>query len=258
MATQECTLYEIREKAAWITLNRPDARNALSAELIDELYAHLTNANKDPNVRVIVLTGAGKAFCAGADLKRKGGSPAGSDRISYDRVLAAMWDSGKPVVCAVNGYAFAGGLGLVGASDIVVTSASATFSFSEVRIGVIPAIISVVCLRKIGAHHGMRLFLTGERFDGEQAVDMGLAHRAVPLDNLMEAVQQEVDTICLGGPNAIVECKKLVRLVPNLSMEEGFEKTKTWSKRMFQTEEATEGMAAFAQKRRPNWIDETP
>ena len=104
----------------------------------------------------------------------------------------------------------------------------------------------------------MRLFLTGERFDGEQAVAMGLAHRAVPLDNLMEAVQQEVDAICLGGPNAIVECKKLVRLVPNLSMEEGFEKTKTWSKRMFQTEEATEGMAAFAQKRRPNWIDETP
>ena len=95
MATQECTLYEIREKAAWITLNRPDARNALSAELIDELYAHLTNANKDPNVRVIVLTGAGKAFCAGADLKRKGGSPAGSDRISYDRVLAAMWDRSK-------------------------------------------------------------------------------------------------------------------------------------------------------------------
>ena len=257
MATQECTLYEVRENAAWITLNRPDARNALSSELIDELYGHLNSANADPSVRVIVLTGAGKAFCAGADLKRKGGSPAGGEQISYDVVLGTMWNSDKPIISAVNGYAFAGGLGLVGASDIVITSASATFSFSEVRIGVIPAIISVVCLRKIGAHHGMRLFLTGERFDGKQAVAMGLAHRAVPLDNLMTAVQKEVDAICLGGPNAVVECKKLVRLVPQLSLEEGFEETKTWSKRMFQTEEATEGMAAFAQKRKPSWIEKT-
>ena len=149
-----------------------------------------------------------------------------------------------------------GGLGLVGAADIVVTSAGAIFSFSEVRVGVIPAIISVVCLRKIGAHHGMRLFLTGERFDGERAVGIGLAHRAVPLEELVPAVQEEIDAICLGGPNAIIECKKLVRLVPTLSLEDGFEQTKTWSKRMFQTDEATEGMAAFSERREPSWIEE--
>ena len=256
MPSQECTLYTVRDNAAWITLNRPDARNALSPELVDELYAHLNVANDDPNVRAIVITGAGKAFCAGADLKRKSDSPAGSDSVTYDAVLSAMWNGDKPIVAAVNGYAFAGGLGLVGAADIVITSAAATFSFSEVRVGVIPAIISVVCLRKIGAHHGMRLFLTGERFDGEQAVAMGLAHRAVPLVDLTTTVQEEIDAICLGGPNAVVECKKLVRLVPTLSLEEGFEQTKTWSKRMFQTEEATEGMAAFAEKRKPRWVEE--
>ena len=256
MPNQECTIYEVRDKAAWITLNRPEARNALSPELVDELYVHLQTANEDPQVRAIVITGAGKAFCAGADLKRRSGAPAGGASISYDTVLAAIWNGGKPVIAAVNGYAFAGGLGLVGAADIVVTSAGATFSFSEVRVGVIPAIISVVCLRKIGAHHGMRLFLTGERFDGERAVSIGLAHRAVPLEELVPAVQEEIDAICLGGPNAIVECKKLVRLVPTLSLEDGFEQTKTWSQRMFQTDEATEGMAAFGEKRKPSWIEE--
>jgi methylglutaconyl-CoA hydratase len=253
MASQENTIYEVRQTAAWITLNRPDARNALSAELVDELYGHLLAANADPAVRAIVITGAGKAFCAGADLKRRRDSPAGSANITYDTVLSTMWNGDKPIIAAVNGYAFAGGLGLVAASDVVITSASAVFSFSEVRIGAIPAMISVVCLRKIGAHHGMRLFLTGERFDGEQAVSYGLAHRAVARESLMDAVQETLDAICLGGPNAVVECKKLVRLVPTLSVEEGFAQTKEWSKRMFQTDEAAEGMKAFAEKRPPRW-----
>ena len=145
---------------------------------------------------------------------------------------------------------------MVGAADIVVTSVDATFSFSEVRVGVIPAIISVVCLRKLGPHHAMRLFLTGVRFDGEQAVAYGLAHRAVPLEDLVSTVQKEIDAICLGGPNAVVECKRLVRLVPTLSLEDGFEQTKNWSKRMVQTEEAIEGMAAFGEKRKPCWVEE--
>ena len=135
MSTQECTLYEIRGHAAWITLNRPDARNALSAELVEELHAHVQTAGEDPAVRAIVLTGAGKAFCAGADLKRRASSPAGSDRVTYDTVLSHLWHCEKPVIAAVNGYAFAGGLGLVGAADIAIANRSAVFSFSEVRIG---------------------------------------------------------------------------------------------------------------------------
>ena len=136
MTTPECTIYEVRDHAAWITLNRPEARNALSPQLVDELYAHLNRANEDPQARAIVLTGAGKAFCAGADLKRKSGALPSS--ISYDTVLSTIWNGAKPVIAAVNGYAFAGGLGLVGAADIVITDTQAVFSFSEVRVGVIP------------------------------------------------------------------------------------------------------------------------
>lgn len=255
MATTEATLYEIKDGAAWITLNRPENRNALSAVLVNELYDHLAESNANDAVRSIVITGTGPAFCAGADLKSPPGQIAGGGRaIPYADVLTAILQSPKPVIAAINGAAFAGGLGLVGAADIVVTAEDVQFSFSEVRIGVIPAIISVVCLRKLGTHHGMKLILTGERFNGKQAVQYGLAHRAVPNDKLREAVQEEIDMINLGGPIAVQECKKLVRRVPELSMEEGFRETAEWSARMFRSEEAAEGMAAFREKRKPSWV----
>ncbi len=252
--TTEATLYDVVAGAAWITLNRPENRNALSATLVNELHDHLVAANDDPAVRSIVITGTGPAFCAGADLKNPpgGASTSGSNR-SLPEVLNAMLDSPKPVIAAINGAAFAGGLGLVGAADIVVTVEDVLFSFSEVRIGVIPAVISVVCVPKLGVHHAMKLFLTGERFTGRQAVEMGLAHRAVPAAKLREAVQEEIDMINLGGPNAVRECKALVRRVSKLSIEAGFAETAPWSARVFQTDEAAEGMAAFREKRRPAW-----
>ncbi|MCB1740123.1 MAG: enoyl-CoA hydratase/isomerase family protein [Gammaproteobacteria bacterium] len=246
-------MYELRDGAAWITLNRPEQRNALSARLVDELYSHVTRANADPQVRCIVLTGAGKGFCAGADLK----DPpllSGSDGASVPDLLTRIWEGEKPVIAAVNGAAFAGGLGLVGAADIVVSVDDALFSFSEVRIGVIPAIIAVVCLRKIGQHHGMRLFLSGERFTGAQAVDYGLVHRAVPREAFQDAVEDEVRTLMLGGPNAIIECKKLVRALEGTTLRQGFELTEQWSKEMFASPEATEGMTAFREKRKPSWV----
>ena len=258
MATTEATLYEIKQGAAWITLNRPDNRNALSSILVTELYDHLMAANADHSVRSIVITGNGPAFCAGADLKSPPGQLSeGSDRaVPYADVLTAIIDSPKPVIAAINGAAFAGGLGLVGAADIVISKKNVQFSFSEVRIGVIPAIISVVCLPKLGTHHGMKLFLTGERFDGDQAVAMGLAHRAVSDDDLHSAVQEEIDMINLGGPIAVQECKKLVRRVPQLSLADGFKETAEWSARMFRSEEGAEGMASFREKRKPSWIQE--
>jgi methylglutaconyl-CoA hydratase len=254
MSSGEATLYEIRAGAAWITLNRPDNRNALSAQLVNELYDHLVAANADPAVRSIVITGAGPAFCAGADLKNPPGAPAADGRTtSLPDVLNAMLDSPKPVIAAINGAAFAGGLGIVGACDIVVTVEDVPFSFSEVRIGVIPAVISVVCVPKLGVHNAMKLFLTGERFTGKQAVEMGLAHRAVPADGLAEAVQEEIDMINLGGPIAVQEAKRLVRRVATLSVQDGFAETAPWSARMFRSEEAAEGMAAFREKRKPAW-----
>ncbi len=257
-AGMQATLYDVRKGAAWITLNRPENRNALSAVLVNELFAHLKQANQDPLVRTIVLTGNGPAFCAGADLKSPPGQSidGGGQAVPYPVVLKAILDSEKPVIAAVNGAAFAGGLGLVGAADIVITVDEVQFSFSEVRIGVIPAVISVVCLPKLGTHHGMKLFLTGERFDGRQAVEFGLAHRAVPQSDLQAAVQEEIDMINLGGPNAVAECKKLVRRVSQLSTEAGFAETEEWSVRMFKSAEGAEGMAAFREKRKPSWASE--
>ena len=257
MAELEATLYEIKNGAAWITLNRPQNRNALSAVLVSELYDHLLAANEDRAVRSIVVTGTDPAFCAGADLKRPpGASIDGRRSVPYPRVLTTILESPKPVIAAVNGAAFAGGLGLVGAADIVVAAEEAKFSFSEVRIGVIPAVISVVCIPKLGTHHAMRLFVTGARFTGAEAVAMGLAHRAVPRAVLEGAVDEELDMINRGGPNAVVECKKLVRRVPQLSTEAGFEETAEWSGRMFRSEEAAEGMAAFREKRDAKWVSE--
>ena len=178
----------------------------------------------------------------------------GRRAVPYPQVLTTIMESPKPVIAAINGAAFAGGLGLVGASDIAIASAEAQFSFSEVRIGVIPAVISVVCIPKLGTHHAMRLFVTGARFNGTQAVEMGLAHRAVPRAELEAAVDEEVDMINRGGPIAVVECKKLVRRVPQYAnMEDAFRETAEWSGRMFRSEEAAEGMAAFREKRDANW-----
>lgn len=255
MAGTEATRYEIKNGAAWITLDRPENRNALSAVLVTELYDHLVNSNENDEVRCIVLTGTDPAFCAGADLKNPPGSEiAGGRSIPYPVVLSYIVKSNKPVIAAVNGAAFAGGLGLIGAADIVITAEETICSFSEVRIGVIPANISVVCLPKLGPHHGMKLMLTGERFNGRRAVEVGLAHRAVPRENLYAAVQEEVEMIKLGGPNAIVETKKLVNRKPKPSLEEDFEECAEWSLRMFQSEEGAEGMAAFREKRKAAWI----
>lgn len=253
MTTTEATRYEVKSSAAWITLNRPENRNALSAVLVNEVYNHLRTAIEDPSIRSIVITGAGPAFCAGADLKNPPGSGSGRST-SFPDVLTLMLDSPKPVIGAINGAAFAGGLGLVGASDIVVAVEDAQFSFSEVRIGVIPAVISVVCIPKLGTHHAMKLFLTGERFSGRQAVEMGLAHRAVPADQLHAAVQEEIAMVNLGGPIAVQEAKKLVRRVSQLSIAEGFAETGPWTARLFRSEEAAEGMAAFREKRKPAWV----
>ncbi len=256
--TQEATKYEVRKRAAWIRLDSPENRNALSATMVKELRAHLRAASEDPNVRAIVLTGNGPAFCAGADLKsggdvskraRRGGNP-------FVELLKLIREGPKPVVCGVIGHAFGGGIGLVAAADIAVAADKAKFSFSEVRIGVIPAMISVVVLPKLGEHNAMRLFLTAERFTAEQALGYGLLHRVVPADELESAVQAEIDAIALGGPIAITEAKRLVRRVARLSEDEAFAYTEGKIAELFASEEAAEGMAAFVARRRPSWADD--
>jgi methylglutaconyl-CoA hydratase len=253
--TTSVTRYERRDAAAWITLDSPGNRNALSAPLVAELTAHLRSAFDDPAVRAIVLTGNGPAFCAGADLKNRGDAvvPGSGGKNPFVEILRMMWDGPKPVIVAANGHAFGGGVGLVAAADIAIAVEGATLSFSEVRIGVIPAMISVVVLPKLGVHHAMRLFLTGARFSAAEARDYGLVHRVVPPADLAGAVQAEVEAIALGGPNAVAEAKRLIRTVARVSMDEGFAYAEAKIAELFASPEAAEGMMAFATKRKPSW-----
>ena len=179
-------LYERRGRAAWITLNAPENRNALSAaDDRGRCCAHLRAAIADDAVRVIVLTGDGPAFCAGADLKGGGGAVArGGARARgvnpFVEILKTIWDGPKPVIAAVNGHAFGGGVGLVAAADIAIAVDSAMFSFSEVRIGVIPAMISVVVLPKLGIHQACGSSSPASASPPPPRVDYGLVHRVVP------------------------------------------------------------------------------
>jgi methylglutaconyl-CoA hydratase len=254
MATESVTKYEVRNRAAWITLDSPQTRNALSAPLVRELGDHLRAAIADESVRAIVLTGNGPAFCAGADLKNRGDAVApGSGRNPFVEILKLMWDGPKPVIVAANGHAFGGGVGLVAAADIALAVDGATFSFSEVRVGVIPAMISVVVLPKLGVHQAMRLFLSGERFDAAHARDYGLLHKVVASDGLVSAVDAEVAQLALGAPNAIAEAKRLIRTVSRLPMDEAFRYAEEKIAALFAAPEAAEGMAAFVGKRPPSW-----
>ena len=191
MASRHPTKYELRDGAAWIALDSPANRNALSAELMGALTAHLDAAMAEEAARCVVLTGTGSAFCAGADLKSRGAAMGGASSPLVG-ILERIWNGPKPVIAAVNGHAFGGGIGLVAACDIAVAVDTATFAFSEVRVGVVPATISVVVIPKLGVHQAMRLFLTGERFDAAAARDYGLVHRVVAGDALQRAVQQEI------------------------------------------------------------------
>lgn len=257
MESRSLTKYERRGKAAWITLDSESNRNALSATLIASLLGHLEAAMADDAVRCVVLTGRGSAFCAGADLKSPGASIArdgGDTESPFVRILKLLWSGPKPVIAGVNGHAFGGGVGLAAACDVAVGAEGARFSFSEVRVGLVPATISVVVVRKIGVHQARRLFLTGERFDAEQARAYGILHRVVPREDLERAIQEEIDAVCLGGPVAIRAAKELVRTVASLPMDDAFVFAEAMITRLFASAEGDEGRAAFAEKRPPAWV----
>jgi len=251
----DATLYEVHGVAARITLNRPETRNALSDEIVLGLREHLQAGIADERIRVIVLTGAGTAFCAGADLKSGGVRPTEAGENPFVTVMKTIWNSPKPVIARINGHAFGGGVGLAAACDISIAADSTVFSFSEVRVGVIPAMISVLVVPKLGIQNAMWLFLTGERLPAARAVELGLIHRAVPAAELDSAVEAVIDMIRLGGPNAIREAKQLVRRIPALSMDEGFRYTTQKIGELFASAEAAEGMQAFLEKRKPRWAE---
>lgn len=255
MPDEALTRYELKHEAAFITIDSPKTRNALSAPIVTALIEHLKRAHADEAVRVIVLTGSGPAFCAGADLRARGNmgdTPSGGN--PFIEILKLMRDGDKPVIAAVNGAAFGGGAGLVAAADIAIAAANASFSFSEVRIGVIPAMISVVVLPKLGEHQTMRLFLTGEKFNAHEALGYGMLHKVVAADQLEAAVLAEVRAIAAGGPNAIREAKALVRSVAKLPEDAAYAYAEEKIAKLFASEEAAEGIAAFVGKRPARWV----
>jgi methylglutaconyl-CoA hydratase len=236
-----------------ITLDSPHNANALSAGLLTQLRAALDAAMSDPAVRVVVLTGAGKVFCAGADLKEARTNPGGAPGLMTG-VIELLWEGSKPVICRVNGAARAGGIGLVAACDIAIAPDRASFAFSEVRIGVVPAVISVPCLRRMPSRAAAEYFLTGEGFYAARAAEIGLVTRAVHAEDLDAEVARYVALLLRGGPEALAGTKSVLRDVPRQDFGTGLRLMSELSGTYFGSEEAKEGMAAFAARRDPAWI----
>lgn len=235
--------------AATITLDSPANRNALSTALVTELLAGCASAAADPRVRVVILTHTGKTFCAGADLREAGAGPQLRTE-QMVRLLRAILELPKAVIGRIDGHVRAGGMGLVGACDIVVAGPSATFGLTESRIGVSPAIISLTVLPVLEPRAAGRYFLTGETFDPAEAERIGLITRAA------QETGTEVDrliTECRNvSPQGMAESKKLL----NASVLAGFDRAEelaATSARLFASPEAAEGMMAFLQRRPPSW-----
>ncbi|MGN6793233.1 MAG: enoyl-CoA hydratase-related protein [Streptosporangiaceae bacterium] len=240
-----------------ITLDSPHNANALSTGLLTQLRAALEAAMSDQDVRVVVLTGAGRVFCAGADLKEARANPAGAPGLMTG-VIELLWQSPKPLLCRVNGAARAGGIGLVAACDIAVAIERASFAFSEVRVGVVPALISVPCLRRMPSRAAAEYFLTGEVFDARRAAEIGLLTRAVAAEDLDAEVARYAGMLLRGAPGALAGTKGVLRDVPAADFAVGLELMGELSGRYFGSDEAKEGMAAFAAKRDPAWVEPVP
>ena len=248
---------DVAAGVATITLDSPDNRNALSAQVRRELLAHLQTAIDDAGVRVIVLGHTGRVFCSGMDLKESRGAGAQAQGVNdFPAILERIWSSPTPVVARVAGPARAGGVGLVAACDIAVAAEDATFAFSEVRVGVVPAVISVTVLPRLLPRAAHELFLTGETFDGPRAVRIGLINSAVPAFDLDAEVARYVEMLRLGAPGALAATKQMLRRERPAALDAQFAEMQELSARFFAGEEGQEGMRAFAEKRKPAWAQE--
>lgn len=243
-----------------IWLNRPQVRNALNVELIAELTDAVQAASEDPEVRAIVLAGHGPAFCAGADLNwMKTASTYGpaeneADAIRLAQLLRAIAEAPKPTVARVHGPAYAGGLGLVSACDIAVASTDASFCLTEVRIGLIAAMISPYVIRAMGERAASRYFLTAEVFDAAEAWRLGVVQSLVPPAELDETVNQMLGALLQGAPGALAQTKQLIREVAGRPVDDALQRdTAQRIARARASEEGREGIASFLEKRRPNW-----
>jgi len=242
---------EVSGGVARLTLDSPANRNALSRAMRARLRAALTGALADDAVRVVVLAHTGRVFCSGMDLAEAAGGAAADQGVhELPELLELVWSAPKPVVAVVRGAARAGGVGLVAACDVVVAGASASFAFSEVRLGLVPATISAVCRARMLPHVLHRLALTGEVFGAADAG--GLVDLAVADDEVEATVAAQVTALAAGAPAALAETKRLLRSGTDLTG--AFPALQALSARFFAGEEGQEGIAAFREKRPARWV----
>ncbi|HEX7746326.1 MAG TPA: enoyl-CoA hydratase family protein [Micromonosporaceae bacterium] len=239
-----------------LTLDSPHNRNALSTPLMTQLLTGLSDAVADEAVRAVVISHTGPVFCSGADLKEtaaayeSGTLPAAM----LGDVLAAIWDCPKPVVARVGGPARAGGLGIIAAADLAICAEEATFAFTEVRLGVIPAVISATVLRRLQPRAAAELYLTGDTFDGRRAAQVGLVTAATPAAALDQMVAAYCDALVRGAPGALAGAKDLLRRQPLATVREDAAELAERSTGFFRSAEGREGVLAFREKRAPWWV----
>jgi len=252
--------YARAENIARVIFNRPEVHNAFNLLMILELDDAFEKVMKDPSIRIVVLSGRGKSFCAGADIKWLREIVYYSfeqnleESLQLAEVLHKIYVSPKPTIAMVNGTAIGGGTGFLSVCDIIVASEEAKFGLSEVKIGLVPAAISPYVIRRIGASHAREYFLTGKRISAKKALEIGLVNRVVPLEKLEKTVEELIQLLLTSGPEAIASCKELIQNVPDMSFEEVKEYTARMIANLRVSKEGQEGMAAFLEKRKPKWV----
>ncbi len=245
---------------ARIALARPEVHNAFNSAMFSDLDRAFDEMSGREEVRVVVLTGEGKSFCAGADLnwmkrvKEMTFEESVADSLVLSELLYKMYSFPRPTIARVNGAAIGGGTGFVCVCDIAVASEKAKFSFSEVKLGLVPACISPYAVRKIGESRARRYFLSGERIDASEALRAGLVTHVVPHEEIDGFIQGIVDQLLASGPHALSACKRLIEGVTSMDLQDAKRFTAEILAELRKGEEGQEGMAAFLEKRRPGWL----
>jgi len=256
-------LVESNKGCARVTLNRPDRRNAFDARMVEELCEAFKALGRDHSVHVIVLSGNGPTFCAGADLAWMGtdrivcAPEAQQDAEQLLGMFRAIDDCPCPVIGCIQGAVYGGGIGLIAACDIAVAAANATFAFSEVRLGLVPAVIAPFVLAKVGNSFVRRFCLTGEPFSASTAQDSGLIHDVVEPAALDAHVSSLAEQITHLAPQAVRDTKALFHRLHHLSKEERWKACVEGNVRARLSSEAQEGIRAFRERRTPNWLKPT-
>jgi len=258
----ETVRLSIEGPVAEVSFCRPEIHNAFNDTLIYEMTEVFQSLKEDKNLRVVVLTGEGKSFCAGADLNwmRRVKDYSFEKNLEESLALAELFHlidrHPLPVIGRINGAAIGGGTGFVSVCDIAVAAESAKFSFSEVKIGVVPACIGPYVIKKIGAGRAREFFISGERLTASQANDIGLVNRVSADEQLNDTVHLLVKTILSSGPQAIAMAKELIANVPNMGPDKYRPYTAEMIAKLRKSDEGQEGMDAFLNKRKPNWVIE--